>query len=55
MKKKNFKFLIRCRGRKRRNGMRGNIVPAWPSIFIVADMVLKKMKRLRWSPWKMIH
>ena len=21
--------------------MRGNIVPAWPSIFIVADMVLK--------------
>jgi hypothetical protein len=35
------------------NGMRGNTVPAWPSIFIVADMVLKKVKRWRWSPWKM--
>jgi uncharacterized protein Veg len=44
-KKRNFKFSIRCHGRKRRSGMRGNIVPAWPSIFIVADMVLKKVKR----------
>ena len=26
--------MIRCRGRKRRNGMRGNIVPAWRSSFI---------------------
>ena len=33
--------------------MRGNIFPAWPSIFIVEDMVLKKVKRCRWSPWKM--
>ena len=26
--------MIRCHGRKRKSGMRGNTVPAWPSIFI---------------------
>ena len=31
--KRNFRFLIRSRGPKRRNGTRGNTVLAWPSTF----------------------
>jgi hypothetical protein len=43
--KRSFKFLIRCRGRKRRNGMRGNTVPAWRFGFTGKKLVLPKMKR----------
>ena len=35
--------------------MRGNTVPAWPSIFTGERLVLPKMKPSRWSPSKMMR
>jgi hypothetical protein len=51
--KRSFKFSIHCHGRKRRNGMHGNTVPAWRFGFTGEKLVLPKMKRSRWSPSKM--
>ncbi len=53
--KKNFRYLIHCRGRKRRSGMRDNTVPAWRYRFTGKKLILTRAKRLLWSLSKMIQ